>query len=41
MVDPDVYTDGPRCRDLQAEREQVRLELEPLEMEWSRRAERA
>jgi ATP-binding cassette subfamily F protein 3 len=39
LVDPEVYTDGERCRALQAEREAVVAELGPLEAEWARRAE--
>jgi ATP-binding cassette subfamily F protein 3 len=38
LIQPDVYTDGNRCRDLQAERSTLQDELEPLETEWSRRA---
>ncbi|MHC5023892.1 MAG: ribosomal protection-like ABC-F family protein [Planctomycetota bacterium] len=41
MIDPDVYRDGERCRSLQVERQQLATELEPLEMEWARRAEEA
>jgi len=39
MVDPAVYTDGRRCRELRAQRQAVVGELEPLEGEWARRAE--
>jgi ATP-binding cassette subfamily F protein 3 len=39
IVDPDVYTDGPRCKALQAERADLAEQLVPLEFEWSRRAE--
>ena len=39
MVDPAVYTDGRRCRELRAQRQAVVGELEPLEAEWARRAE--
>jgi len=38
MLDPQVYTDGDRCRALLAERERAERELSPLEEEWSRRA---
>ena len=38
LVDPAVYTDGNRCRDLQAEREKLSKALRPLEDEWARRA---
>ena len=41
MMDPDVYTDGPRTRKLQSERASLAEELEPLEFEWSCRAEDA
>ena len=39
MLDPDVYTDGERCRSLQDERGGLTADLEPLEEEWARRAE--
>jgi ATP-binding cassette subfamily F protein 3 len=39
MLDPEIYTDGERCRDLQRERGGLHAELEPLEFEWSRRAD--
>ncbi|MGI9014150.1 MAG: ABC-F family ATP-binding cassette domain-containing protein [Phycisphaerales bacterium] len=39
MLQPDVYTDGSRCKKLQHERDEIREKLEPLEFEWSRRAE--
>jgi len=39
MVRPDVYTDGRRCRELQQERDRLAAGLEPLEFEWSRRAD--
>ncbi len=38
LMDPEVYTDGERCRGLQQEREQLRKTLGPLEEEWARRA---
>jgi ATP-binding cassette subfamily F protein 3 len=38
LGDPDVYSDGERCRELTAERAAVVEELEPLELEWARRA---
>ncbi len=38
LIEPDVYTNGERCRALQAEREALRKELQPLETEWARRA---
>ncbi len=41
MLDPAVYTDGRKCRTLQAERDEVSTELKPLEVEWGRRAEQA
>ena len=39
LLEPDVYMDGARCRDLQARRTELRDELAPLETEWSQRAE--
>jgi len=39
MLDPEVYTDGERCKSLQQQRESLRNDLEPLEFEWARRAE--
>ena len=41
LLDPAVYTDGPRCRKLQKKRAQLASELEPLEKDWHRRAEEA
>ncbi len=38
LLDPEVYRDGARCRVLRERREELGLELEPLEDEWSRRA---
>ena len=39
MLDEEVYTDGKRCKALQDERAELAEQLEPLEFEWSRRAE--
>ena len=39
LIDPDVYTDGARCRELTTERATLLEELEPLEFEWARRAD--
>jgi hypothetical protein len=41
LLDPAVYTDGPKCNALQAERAEFADELAPLEAEWVRRAEEA
>ncbi|MHC4827400.1 MAG: ABC-F family ATP-binding cassette domain-containing protein [Planctomycetota bacterium] len=41
LLDPAVYTDGPKCNALQAERAELAGELAPLEAEWARRAEEA
>ena len=41
LLDPAVYTDGPKCNALQAERTELAGELTPLEAEWARRAEEA
>jgi len=38
LLEPDVYTDGGRCRDLQVHRAELRDKLAPLETEWARRA---
>jgi hypothetical protein len=38
-MDPDVYTDGKKTRRLQTERAEVAAKLEPLEFEWSSRAD--
>lgn len=38
LLDPDVYTDGRKCRALQSQRDELASQLEPLEFEWSRRA---
>ncbi len=39
MMDPKIYTDGGRTKELQAERNDLSELLEPLEFEWSCRAE--
>ena len=39
MMDPKIYTDGGRTKELQAERNDLSDLLEPLEFEWSCRAE--
>jgi hypothetical protein len=39
MMDPEVYTDGKRTKKLQNERNTLASELEPMEFEWSCRAE--
>ncbi len=39
MMDPKVYTNGKKTKKLQTERETLAGELEPLEFEWSCRAE--
>ncbi|MCA9283567.1 MAG: ABC-F family ATP-binding cassette domain-containing protein [Phycisphaerales bacterium] len=39
MVDPKVYSDGRKVGKLQAERDKLMGELEPLEFEWARRAD--
>jgi ATP-binding cassette subfamily F protein 3 len=41
LLDPAVYTDGPKCNALQAKRAKLTDELAPLEDEWARRAEEA
>jgi len=41
MIDPEVFTDGPRCKALRGERADLVQELRPLETEWARRAEPA
>jgi ATP-binding cassette subfamily F protein 3 len=41
LLDPAVYTDGPKCNALTAERAKLAGELAPLEAEWARRAEEA
>ena len=38
LIEPDVYTNGERCRGLRTEREALRMQLQPLEAEWTRRA---
>ena len=39
MMDPEVYTDGKQTKKLQNERNALASELEPMEFEWSCRAE--
>jgi ATP-binding cassette subfamily F protein 3 len=39
LMDPKVYADAAKSRQLTQERERLQQELEPLEFEWSRRAE--
>ena len=39
LLDPKVYTDPKRSKQLTQERERLQQELEPLEFEWARRAE--
>ena len=39
MMDPEVYTDGKRTKKFQNERNSLTSELEPMEFEWSCRAE--
>ena len=39
MSEPDVYSDAKRCQALGEERQTILSELEPLEFEWSRRAD--
>ena len=39
LMDPKVYADAARSQKLAQERERLQQELEPLEFEWSRRAE--
>ncbi|MCB9838363.1 MAG: ATP-binding cassette domain-containing protein [Phycisphaeraceae bacterium] len=39
MNDPDVWRDGKKMDRISAERRRLTAELEPLEFEWSRRAE--
>ena len=38
LLDPKVYADAKRSKQLAQERERLQQELEPLEFEWSRRA---
>jgi ATP-binding cassette subfamily F protein 3 len=38
LLDPKVYADAKRSKQLTQERERLQQELEPLEFEWSRRA---
>jgi ATP-binding cassette subfamily F protein 3 len=39
LLDPQVYSDGDRCRALQQRRSELQGELGPVETEWARRAE--
>jgi len=39
MTDPDTWRDGPKMETITTERQRLTEELEPLEFEWSRRAE--
>jgi ATP-binding cassette subfamily F protein 3 len=39
MLDPKVYADPQKSRQLTQERERLQQELEPLEFEWARRAQ--
>jgi len=39
MLDPAVYSDGDRCKQLQTERKELAEQLTPLEKEWMWRAE--
>jgi hypothetical protein len=39
LGEPDVWKDHQACERLQNERLKIREELEPIEFEWSRRAE--
>ncbi len=39
MLDPEVYTDGDRCRELKQTRTELQGQLKPLEVEWASRAE--
>jgi ATP-binding cassette subfamily F protein 3 len=41
LVDPQVYTDGGRVKDLQGQRDALIAEQQDLEAEWSRRADDA
>ena len=41
MMDPEVYTDGKQSKKIQKERSTLSNELEPLEFEWSCRADDA
>ncbi len=41
LTDPDVWRDAKKCQSLGDERTKLVSELEPLEFEWSRRAEEA
>ena len=37
LMDPKVYGDASKAKQLTQERERLQQELEPLEFEWSRR----
>jgi hypothetical protein len=39
MLEPDVFTDGAKCKELQIQRAELERDLEPLETEWARRAD--
>lgn len=39
MIQPEVYTDGKKTRELQTERRSLAEDLEPMEFEWSCRAD--
>lgn len=39
MLQPEVYSDHEQCRQLQEEKVRLQEELEPLEFEWTRRAD--
>ncbi len=39
MIDPKVYTDGPRVKTLQARRLALQKKIEPLEFEWAARVD--
>ena len=39
MMDPEVYSDAQRCRELSEEREAIMAELSQVEQEWGRRAD--
>ena len=39
LGEPDIWKDHQACERLQCERVKIREDLEPIEFEWSRRAE--
>ena len=39
LGEPDIWKDHQACERLQNERVKIREDLEPVEFEWSRRAE--